>query len=113
MDEPGRWLITGRSLASVADAQVWTVIALLAAAMFAIVIEIRRMNDRLNDRMTDGFTSVRHEIAGLRTEMQQQFAGVQQQFAGVQQQFTEVRTELAELRHDLRFHTEHDHRPSA
>ena len=57
---------------AVADAQVWTVIALLAAAMFAIVIEMRRMNDR----MTDGFAAVcsdlrefQGEVRALRAEV--------------------------------------------
>jgi hypothetical protein len=33
----------------VAAAQVWTLIALLAAAQFATFIEMRRMGDRVND----------------------------------------------------------------
>ena len=93
-----------------ADAQVWTVIALLAAAMFAIVIEMRRMNDRLSDRMTDGFAAVRSEIAELRG----QFGELRGEFGELRGEFqtlrADVRADIAQLRTDLVWHQEHDHR---
>lgn len=95
---------------AVADAQVWTVIALLAAAMFAIVIEMRRMNDRLSDRMTDGFAAVRSEIAELRG----QFGELRGEFGELRGEFhalrADVRADIAQLRTDLVWHQEHDHR---
>ncbi|MGH8893035.1 MAG: hypothetical protein ACRDWY_06980 [Actinomycetes bacterium] len=93
----GQWLPA--YAAGVANAQVWTLIGLLAAAMFTIVVEMRRTNDRLNDRMTDGFTAVRAEIADLRVDVRGDIAG--------------VRADIAELRHDFRGHEESGHRPSA
>lgn len=95
---------------AVADAQVWTVIALLAAAMFAIVIEMRRMNDRLSDRMMDGFAAVRSEIAELRG----QFGELRGEFGELRGEFhalrADVRADIAQLRTDLVWHQEHDHR---
>ena len=91
---------------AVADAQVWTVIALLAAAMFAIVIEMRRMNDRMND----GFMAVRAELADLR----QDFGGLRGEFGELRGEFhalrADVRADIAQLRTDLVWHQEHDHR---
>ncbi len=96
-----------------ADAQVWTVIALLAAAMLAIVVEMRRMNDRLTDRMTDGFAAVHAQIGSLR----QDFGELRGEFGELRGEFTalkaEMRADLAGLRHDLRSHVDTDHRPSA
>lgn len=96
-----------------ADAQVWTVIALLAAATFAIVIEMRRTNDRLTDRMTDGFDSMRRGFGDLRRE----FGELRGEFGELRGEFVALRAEvksgLTELRADLRWHVGHDHRPSA
>lgn len=100
-----------------ADAQVWTVIALLAAAMFAIVIEMRRMNDRLSDRMTDGFAAVRSEISELRGqfgELRGEFGDLRGEFGELRGEFhalrADVRADIAQLRTDLVWHQEHDHR---
>ena len=96
-----------------ANAQTWSVIALLAAAVFAIVIEMRRMNDR----MTDGFASLRCDFA----ELKGQFGGLRCEFGELKGEFGELRGEFGELRTDVRadiaqLRTElnwHDHRPSA
>jgi hypothetical protein len=86
----------------VADAQVWTVIALLAAAIFAIVIEMRR----LSDRMSDGFQTVHREFGELRAE----FGQLRGEFHALR---AEVRSDIADLRTDLRWHVGHDHGPPA
>jgi hypothetical protein len=49
----------------VVAAQLWTLIALLAAALFAMFVEMRRMGDRMND----GFGELRGEFAILRHEV--------------------------------------------
>jgi hypothetical protein len=91
----------------VADAQVWTVIALLAAAMFAIAFEMRR----LSDRMSDGFQAVHREFGDLRAE----FGELRGDFGELRGEFqasrAEVRSDIAELRTDLRWHVGHDHGP--
>jgi hypothetical protein len=69
----------------VAGAQIWTVIALLAAAQLATFVEMRRMNDR----MTDGFGELRREMGQLRGEM------------------GELRGEMGELRGGLRALRDH------
>jgi hypothetical protein len=48
----------------VVEAQIWTLIALLAGAQFATFIEMRR----LSDRVTDGFGGLRKEMGQLRGE---------------------------------------------
>jgi hypothetical protein len=68
-------------------AQLWTLIALLAAALFAMFVELRRMGDRIND----GFGELRKEIGDLRGE------------------FGELRGEFAILRHEVHEHLLRDH----
>ena len=102
-----------------ADAQTWSVIALLAAALFAIVIEMRRMNDR----MTDGFESLRRdfaEIKGQFGDLRGEFGALRGEFGELKGEFGELRGEFTALRADVRgdiaqLRTElnwHDHRPS-
>jgi hypothetical protein len=77
-----------------AAAQVWTLIALLAAAQFATFVEMRRMGDR----MTDGFGELRKEIGELRGE-----------FGGLRGEFGELRGEFAILRHEVHERFTRDH----
>jgi methyl-accepting chemotaxis protein len=100
----------------VADAQVWTVIALLAAAIFAIVIEMRR----LSDRMSDGFQTVHREFGELKAEFGQlrgEFGELRGEFGELRGEFqalrADVRSDIADLRTDLRWHVGHDHGPPA
>jgi len=111
----------------VADAQVWAVIALLATAVFAIVIEMRRMNDRLTDRMTDGFMQLQRqcgeldgkfgELRGEFGELRGEFGELRGEFGQLRAEFTllrsEVHAEVAGLRTDLQWHINRDHRPPA
>jgi len=104
----------------VADAQVWTVIALLAAAVFAIVIEMRRMNDRLTDRVTDVSVQLQRQFGELRGEfgeLRGEFGELRGEFGQLRAEFTllrsEVHAEIAGLRTDLQWHINRDHRPPA
>jgi predicted nuclease with TOPRIM domain len=85
----------------VAAAQVWTLIALLAAAQFATFVEMRRMGDR----MTDGFSELRKEISDLRGE----FGGLRGEFGVLRGEFGELRGEFAILRHEVHEHFTRDH----
>jgi hypothetical protein len=87
----------------VAEAQVWTLIALLFAAQVAIVLEIRRTNDRLSDRMTDGFAALRSEMGQLRTELRAEIAVCR----------ADLKADIGQLRGDLHRHIDLGHRPSA
>ena len=84
-----------------AAAQVWTLIALLAAAQFATFVEMRRMSDR----MTDGFNELRREIGGLRGE----FGQLRGEFGELRGEFGELRGEFAILRHEVHEHFTRDH----
>jgi hypothetical protein len=92
----------------VAAAQVWTLIALLAAAQFATFVEMRRMADR----MTDGFCELRKEIGGLRGEfggLRGEFGELRGEFGGLRGEFGELRGEFAILRHEVHEHFTRDH----
>jgi hypothetical protein len=54
-----------RSLGVVADAQIWTVIAIWAVGLFATLTQMRRMNLR----MMVGFAELRQEIREFRDEV--------------------------------------------
>jgi len=115
VDQRARRQFGRRIVEGVADAQVWTVIALLAAAVFAIVIEMRRMHDR----MTDGFIDVSRQLGELRGEfgeLRGEFGGLRGEFGAlasdVRAQIADVRSELGLLRADLQGHVERDHPPS-
>ena len=84
-----------------ADAPIWTLIALLAAAQFATFLEMRRMGDR----MTDGLGELRKEIGDLRGE----FGGLRGEFGGLRGEFGELRGEFAILRHEVHEHLARDH----
>lgn len=75
-------------------AQLWTLIALLAAALFAMFVEQRRMGDRMND----GFGELRREIGELGSE-----------FGDLRGEFGELRGEFAVLRHEVHEHLLRDH----
>ena len=83
-----------------ADAQIWTLIALVAAAQFATFVEMRRMGDRV----TDGFGGLRKEMGELRGEL----GGLRGEMGGLRGEVTALRTELksdiAGLRRDLHEH---------
>lgn len=83
------------------NAQIWTVIALVAAAQFATFVEMRRMGDRMND----GFGELRKEIGGLRGE----FGGLRGEFGELRGEFGELRGEFAILRHEVHEHLTRDH----
>jgi hypothetical protein len=85
----------------VADAQIWTLIALLAGAQFATFIEMRR----LSDRVTDGFGELRQAIGQLRGE----FGGLRGEFGELRGEFGELRGEFAILRHEVHEHFTRDH----
>jgi len=106
-----------RTLVIVADAQVWSLIGLLAAIAFTNLLETRRTNDR----MREGFDSVRREIGEMRGDFGQlrgQFGELRGGFGELRGEFAalraEVRADIAQLRTDLSWHVGgHDHRPSA
>jgi hypothetical protein len=78
----------------VVEAQIWTLIALLAGAQFATFIEMRR----LSDRVTDGFGELRKEMGQLRGE-----------FGELRGEFGELRGEFAILRHEVHEPFTRDH----
>jgi hypothetical protein len=77
-----------------AAAQIWTLIALLAATQFAMFVEMRRMGDRMND----GFGELRKDIGQLRGD-----------FGELRGEFGELRGEFAILRHEVHEHFTRDH----
>jgi HAMP domain-containing protein len=92
----------------VADAQLWTLIALVAAAQFATFIEMRRMGDRMND----GLGELRKEIGELRGEfggLRGEFGGMRGEFGELRGEFGELRGEFAILRHEVHEHFTRDH----
>jgi hypothetical protein len=92
----------------VAVAQVWTLIALLAAAQFATFIEMRRMGDR----MSDGFGELRKEIGELRGEfggLRGEFGELLGEFGSLRGEFGSLRGEFAVLRHEVHEHLARDH----
>jgi predicted nuclease with TOPRIM domain len=92
----------------VAAAQIWTLIALLAAAQFATFVDMRRQNDRSNDR----FDALRAEIAQLRGEFAQlrgEFGELRGEFGELRGELGELRGEFAILRHEVHEHLMRDH----
>jgi hypothetical protein len=92
----------------VADAQIWTVIALVAAAQFATFVEMLRMGDRMND----GFGELRKEIGLLRSEfggVRGEVGGLRGEFGELRGEFGELRGEFAILRHEVHEHLARDH----
>jgi predicted nuclease with TOPRIM domain len=84
-----------------ATAQLWTLIALLAAALFATFVEMRRMGDRMND----GFGELRKELGELRGE----FGELRGEFGEMRSEFGEMRGEFAILHHEVHEHFTRDH----
>jgi hypothetical protein len=78
----------------VEKAQIWTVVALVAAAQFATFVEMRRLGDRMND----GFGELRKDTGLLRGE-----------FGGLRGEFGELRGEFAVVRHEVHEHLTRDH----
>ena len=59
-----------------AAAQIWTLVALLAAAQFATFLEMRRIGDRMNDgfgALSTQIGELRGEVAILRHEVHEHF----------------------------------------
>jgi hypothetical protein len=55
-----------------AAAQVWTLIGLLAAALFTLMGQIRRIDDRISDLTTEvhrGFGELRGDIAVIKAQI--------------------------------------------
>jgi hypothetical protein len=89
-------------------AQLWTLIALLAAALFAMFVEMRRMGDSMND----GFGELRRELGELRGEfggLRGEFGGLRGEFGELRGEFGELRGEFAILRHEVHEHLTRDH----
>lgn len=98
-----------RSLAGVAEAQIWTMIALVAAAQFATFIELRRMGDRTTDRlgqmdyrMTAGFADLRKEMGGVRGEIGELRGEMNELRGDLRGEMGELRGELRALRSELK-----------
>jgi hypothetical protein len=65
------------------DAQVWTLIGLLATALFTLLVQMRALDQRLSDRMSDmtaemnrmslemhrGFGEIRGDIAVIKAQL--------------------------------------------
>lgn len=91
-----------------AAAQIWTLIALVAAAQFATFVEMRRMSDR----MTDGLGELRKEMGELRAEfggLRGEVGELRGEFGRLRGEFGELRGEFAILRHEVRDHLARDH----
>ena len=93
IEDTAPWVLRG-SIFAMASAQVWTLIALLAAAQFATFFEMRR----LAERVSDGFAELRAEISGLRVEMSELRAELRGEMAALR---VELKADIADLRRDL------------
>jgi hypothetical protein len=104
-----------RSLAGVADAQIWTVIALVAAAQFAMFVELRRMGDRTTDAIGDlrkAMGDLRGEMGDLRGELRGEMGELRGELRGemgelrgeVRALRSELKADIAGLRRDLHEH---------
>jgi len=83
------------------NAAVWTLIALLAAALFSLIAQIRR----LDQRMSDGFGQLHTDFGQLRGE----FGALRGEFGELRGEFGNLRGEFAELRADFRLHEQRGH----
>lgn len=93
----------GGDTGGVAFAQTWAVIALLAAALFALVVQARRLDQRMNE----GFAELRGEFGNLGGE----FATLRGEFDNLGGEFSELRAEFSELRAEFRMHQSDHRRP--
>jgi hypothetical protein len=64
------------------EAQVWTLIGLLATALFTVLFQLRSLEQRLSDR----FAGAASDLQGLSTEMQRGFGEIRGDIAVIKAQ---------------------------